>query len=56
MLVERRVKAPLLDLNLLRNSVLVGATLSILLGSGTINAIMAGTSAPADSSLGPDDR
>ena len=39
-LVERRVKAPLLDLNLLRNSVLVGATLSILLGSGTINAIM----------------
>jgi EmrB/QacA subfamily drug resistance transporter len=39
-LVERRVKAPLLDLALLRNAVLVGATLSILLGSGTINAIM----------------
>ncbi|WP_395244887.1 MFS transporter [Agromyces sp. MMS24-K17] len=39
-LVERRVTAPLLDLALLRNKVLVGATLSILLGSGTINAIM----------------
>lgn len=39
-LVERRVKAPLLDLALLRNSILVGATISILLGSGTINAIM----------------
>ncbi|MGR0319812.1 MFS transporter [Agromyces sp. ZXT2-3] len=38
--VERRVAAPLLDLKLLRNVVLVGATLSILLGSGTINAIM----------------
>ncbi|MGW4931054.1 MFS transporter [Agromyces sp. NPDC004153] len=38
--VERRVKAPLLDLGLLRNKILVGATLSILLGSGTINAIM----------------
>ncbi|GGI47482.1 MFS transporter [Agromyces flavus] len=39
-LVERRVKAPLLDLSLLRNKILVGATLSILLGSGTVNAIM----------------
>ncbi|MBM7503600.1 MFS transporter [Agromyces aurantiacus] len=39
-LVERRVKAPLLDLALLRNKILVGATLSILLGSGTVNAIM----------------
>lgn len=39
-LVERRVKAPLLDLGLLRNKILVGATLSILLGSGTVNAIM----------------
>ncbi|WP_394553786.1 MFS transporter [Agromyces sp. MMS24-JH15] len=39
-LVERRVTAPLLDLALLRNKVLVGATLSILLGSGTVNAIM----------------
>lgn len=39
-LVERRVKAPLLDLGLLKNKILVGATLSILLGSGTVNAIM----------------
>ncbi|WP_244857496.1 MFS transporter [Agromyces archimandritae] len=39
-LVERRVKAPLIDLKLLKNRVLVGATLSILLGAGTINAIM----------------
>ncbi|MFF2493643.1 MFS transporter [Agromyces sp. NPDC058064] len=39
-LVERRVAAPLLDLKLLRNTVLVGATLSILLGSGTVNGIM----------------
>jgi EmrB/QacA subfamily drug resistance transporter len=39
-LVEKRVKAPLLDLGLLRNKILVGATLSILLGSGTVNAIM----------------
>jgi Na+/melibiose symporter-like transporter len=38
--VEKRVKAPLLDLALLRNTILVGATLSILLGSGTVNAIM----------------
>lgn len=38
--VERRVKAPLLDLDLLRNKVLVGSTLSILLGAGTINGIM----------------
>lgn len=39
-LVESRVKAPLLDLALLHNKVLVGSTLAILLGSGTINAIM----------------
>lgn len=39
-LVEQRVRAPLVDLALLRNSVLVGATIAILLGSGTINAIM----------------
>ncbi|ANJ26592.1 MFS transporter [Agromyces aureus] len=39
-LVERSVKAPLLDLALLKNKVLVGATLSILLGSGTVNGIM----------------
>ncbi|GIH07578.1 MFS transporter [Rhizocola hellebori] len=38
--VERRVKAPLIDLALLRNTVLVGATLSILVGSGAINGIM----------------
>ncbi|MGI9822628.1 MFS transporter [Agromyces sp. Marseille-Q5079] len=38
--VERRVKAPLLDLALLRNKILVGSTLAILLGSGTINGIM----------------
>ena len=38
--VEQRVKAPLVDLALLRNRVLVGATIAILLGSGTINAIM----------------
>jgi EmrB/QacA subfamily drug resistance transporter len=39
-LVERRVRAPLLDLALLRNRVLVGATLAILLGAGAINGIM----------------
>lgn len=39
-IVEKRVKAPLLDLQLLRNKVLVGAAIAILLGSGTINAIM----------------
>jgi EmrB/QacA subfamily drug resistance transporter len=38
--VERRVELPLLDLKLLRNRVLVGATLAILIGSGTINALM----------------
>ncbi|MWB97243.1 MFS transporter [Agromyces sp. MMS17-SY077] len=38
--VERRIAAPMLDLRLLTNKVLVGATLSILLGAGTINAIM----------------
>ncbi|MFE4196694.1 MFS transporter [Paenarthrobacter sp. NPDC056912] len=38
--VEKHVKAPLLDLALLRNTALVGATIAILLGSGTINAIM----------------
>lgn len=37
--VERRVKAPLVDLELLRNRVLVGATLAILIGAGTINAM-----------------
>jgi EmrB/QacA subfamily drug resistance transporter len=38
--VEQRVALPLLDLKLLRNRVLVGATLAILIGSGTINALM----------------
>jgi EmrB/QacA subfamily drug resistance transporter len=39
-LVERRVPAPLVDLQLLRNAVLVGATLAILIVAGTINALM----------------
>jgi EmrB/QacA subfamily drug resistance transporter len=38
--VEKRVEAPLVDLQLLRNRVLVGATLAILLVAGTINALM----------------
>ena len=38
--VERRVTAPLVDLALLRNQVLVGATLAILIVAGTINALM----------------
>ena len=38
--VERHVALPLLDLKLLRNRVLVGATIAILIGSGTINALM----------------
>ena len=38
--VEKRVAAPLVDLNLLRNQVLVGATLAILIVAGTINALM----------------
>jgi len=37
---ERRVRAPLVDLRLLRNPVLVGATLAILLVAGAINALM----------------
>ncbi len=37
---ERRVVAPLLDLALLRNRTLVGATIAILIGAGTINALM----------------
>ena len=39
-MVERRVKAPLVDLELLRNRILVGATLAILLVAGSINALM----------------
>ena len=38
--VERRVEVPLLDLNLLRNRTLVGATIAILIGAGTINGLM----------------
>ena len=38
--VERRVAVPLLDLSLLRNRVLVGSTVAILIGAGTINALM----------------
>jgi EmrB/QacA subfamily drug resistance transporter len=38
--VEKRVKAPLVDLELLRNAILVGATLAILIVAGTINALM----------------
>ena len=38
--VEKRVKAPLVHLALLRNRVLVGATLAILIVAGTINALM----------------
>lgn len=38
--VERRVRTPLIDLALLRNKVLVGATIAILLVAGCINALM----------------
>jgi MFS family permease len=38
--VERRVTAPIVDLRLLRNLVLVGATLAILLVAGAIDALM----------------
>lgn len=38
--VERRVRAPLLDLRLLRNAPLVGGTLVILIGAATLNALM----------------
>jgi EmrB/QacA subfamily drug resistance transporter len=38
--VEKRVTAPLVDLKLLRNAILVGATLAILIVAGTINALM----------------
>ncbi|TDE92598.1 MFS transporter [Occultella glacieicola] len=40
LVVERRVKVPLLDLALLRNRVLVGSTIAILVGAGTINGLM----------------
>ncbi|HEU5036452.1 MAG TPA: MFS transporter [Nocardioides sp.] len=39
-LTEKRVAVPLLDLALLRNRVLVGSTLAILIGAGTINGLM----------------
>ena len=39
-LVEQRVAAPLVDLRLLRNAILVGATLAILIVAGAINALM----------------
>jgi EmrB/QacA subfamily drug resistance transporter len=38
--VERRVDVPLIDLALLRNRVLVGSTIAILIGAGTINGLM----------------
>jgi len=38
--VEGRVAVPLLDLSLLRNRVLVGSTIAILIGAGTINGLM----------------
>ena len=38
--VERRVDAPLLDLSLLRNVILVATTVAILICSGAINALM----------------
>ncbi|MBB2941267.1 EmrB/QacA subfamily drug resistance transporter [Actinoplanes lutulentus] len=37
---ERRAAAPLVDLRLLRNRVLVGSTLAILLVAGVLNALM----------------
>ncbi|WP_036555377.1 MFS transporter [Nocardioides insulae] len=39
-ITERRVAVPLLDLSLLRNRILVGATVCILIGAGTINGLM----------------
>ncbi|MCW2771528.1 MAG: transporter [Aeromicrobium sp.] len=38
--VEQKVAVPLLDLALLRNRVLVGSTIAILIGAGTINGLM----------------
>jgi EmrB/QacA subfamily drug resistance transporter len=38
--VEKRVTAPLVNLELLKNQVLVGTTLAILIVAGTINALM----------------
>jgi EmrB/QacA subfamily drug resistance transporter len=38
--VERRSPAPLVDLALLRNALLIGSTVGILIGAGTINGLM----------------
>lgn len=38
--VERKAEAPLVDLRLLRNGVLVGSTIAILIVAGAINALM----------------
>ncbi|MFC9592175.1 MFS transporter [Streptomyces sp. NPDC056944] len=38
--VERRVQAPLVDLRLLKDRVLIGATVGILLSAGVINGLM----------------
>jgi EmrB/QacA subfamily drug resistance transporter len=38
--VEKRVSVPMLDLALLRNRILVGSTIAILIGAGTINGLM----------------
>jgi MFS family permease len=38
--VERRSPAPLVDLQLMRNKLLIGSTLGILIGAGTINGLM----------------
>ena len=38
--VEKRATAPLVDLRLLRNHILVGSTIAILIVAGTINALM----------------
>jgi hypothetical protein len=37
--VEQRVESPLVDLKLLRNVTLVGSTIAILIGAGTINGL-----------------
>jgi EmrB/QacA subfamily drug resistance transporter len=38
--VEQRVQSPIVHLSILRNRILVGATLAILIVAGTINALM----------------
>ena len=38
--IAKRLKAPLIDLKMLKNSLLVGATVAILIGAGTINGLM----------------